>query len=478
MEFKIVQKANKYNNVYLIENAVSLRKIDDLSKDEIAYCETCIKKEQRSISLNHFSGFVFIHIIKPKTTAWQTMEAIRKAGAELQAFLQKNKIEQITLHNLSSVEDAAYTFAQGVALSNYQFLKYRKDAAKKQSALKTICFHNKSLTIKQLQQLQAVTDAIFYARDLVNEPLNYLSAEQLSKEIAVLGKKAGFKVTTLNKAQIVKEKMGGILAVNRGSIQPPTFNIMEYKPGKALNKAPIVLVGKGIVYDTGGLSLKPTPASMDRMKSDMSGAAVVTGAMYALSKMKLSLHIIALVPATDNRPGENAYVPGDIITMYSGTTVEVLNTDAEGRLVLADALHWAKRYKPELVMDFATLTGAASVAVGDVGIVCMGTANDDQKEAFKESGFSQYERLVEYPLWEEYGDLIKSEFADLKNVGGPYGGAITAGKFLEHFIDYPWMHFDIAGVSFATAKKNYIPSGGTGYGIRMLLDFLINYGNR
>ena len=311
---------------------------------------------------------------------------------------------------------------------------------------------------------------------MVNEPLNYLTATQLSKEIAALGKEAGFKVTILQKAQIEKEKMGGILSVNRGSIDPPTFTIMEYVPQKAINKKPIVLVGKGVVYDTGGLSLKPTPASMDRMKSDMSGAALVSGAMYALAKMQLPLHVVALVPATDNRPGENAYVPGDIITMYSGTTVEVLNTDAEGRLLLADALHWAKRYKPELVMDFATLTGAASVAVGEHGIVCMGTADEATKQAFRESGFRQYERLVEYPLWDEYGDLIKSDAADLKNVGGPSGGAITAGKFLEHFTDYPWMHFDIAGVSFSLAKKGYIPSGGTAYGLRMVLDFLLNYG--
>jgi len=270
--------------------------------------------------------------------------------------------------------------------------------------------------------------------------------------------------------------MGGILAVNRGSIDPPTFTIMEHKPAKALNKNPIVLIGKGIVYDTGGLSLKPTPASMDRMKSDMSGAALVTGTMYAAATMNLPLHIIALVPATDNRPGENAYVPGDIITMYSGTTVEVLNTDAEGRLVLADALHWAKRYKPELVLDFATLTGAASAAVGEHGIVCMGTADDKTKQSFRESGYRQYERLVEFPLWDEYGDMIKSDFADLKNIGGPTGGAITAGKFLEHFTEYPWMHFDIAGVSFSMSKKGYIPSGGTAYGIRMLFDFLMNYG--
>ena len=215
---------------------------------------------------------------------------------------------------------------------------------------------------------------------------------------------------------------------------------------------------------------------MDRMKSDMSGAAVVSAAMYAIAKLQLPLHIIALVPATDNRPGQEAYVPGDVITMLSGKTVEVLNTDAEGRMLLGDALHWAKRYKPELVLDFATLTGAASTAVGDNGIVCMGNADDQTKKSLRESGFRQYERLVEYPLWDEYGEQIKSEIADIKNTGGTTGGAITAGKFLEHFTDYPWMHFDIAGVSFAMGKKGYIPAGGTGYGIRMLLDFLIHYG--
>ncbi len=476
MQFKILQKPNAKHNLYIIDDAKSLKKIEALSKEEMSYAEEIFKREQQVVTINQYNRFVFVYLIKDKKTNWQTTESIRKAGAEFHSLINANKINEITINNLSADEKAAYVLAEGMALSSYQFLKYRKDAAKKESSLKTISFNNKSITVKQVEQLAAIIEGIFRARTLVNEPLNFLSAEQLAKEIAALGKEAGFKVTTLNKAQIEKEKMGGILSVNRGSIHPPTFTIMEYKPAKPLNKAPLVLVGKGIVYDTGGLSLKPTPASMDRMKSDMSGAALVTGSMYAIAKMKLPLHVIALVPATDNRPGENAYVPGDIITMYSGTTVEVLNTDAEGRLILADALHWAKRYKPELVMDFATLTGAASVAVGDVGIVCMGTADDTKKNSFKESGFRQYERLVEYPLWDEYGDLIKSEFADLKNVGGPSGGAITAGKFLEHFTDYPWMHFDIAGVSFTLTRKNYIPSGGTGYGIRMLLDFLMNYG--
>lgn len=475
MEFNIVQKTSKHR-VYIIDNIKSLNKIESLSKEEIAFAENSLKNEETTVSINQYTGFLFIYLLKPKKTDWQTREAIRKTGAGLQASINKNKFQEITIVNISSSSEAAYLLAEGIALANYQFLKYRTDSKKLENTLRKINFTKQSITVKELDQLQTVIDALYAVRTLVNEPLSYLTATQLAKEIATLGKQSGFKVTTLNKAQIVKEKMGGILSVNRGSIDPPTFSIMEHKPAKALNKKPIVLVGKGVVYDTGGLSLKPTPNSMDRMKSDMSGAALVTGVMYTAAKLKLPLHIIALVPATDNRPGENAYVPGDVVKMYSGATVEVLNTDAEGRMLLGDALHWAKRYKPELVMDFATLTGAAAAAVGEHGIVCMGTANEKTKEAINNSGLRQYERLVEYPLWDEYGDQIKSDVADIKNVGGATGGAITAGKFLEHFTDYPWMHFDIAGVSFATGKKGYLTNGGTGYGMRMLVDFLLHYG--
>ncbi|MBA3829652.1 MAG: leucyl aminopeptidase [Taibaiella sp.] len=476
MDFKILQKQQAKHQVYIIDNAKALEQLKILTQQESAFISDAIKKEQSFTTINKYDRFLFFYTVKAKKTTWQTSEMLRKAGAEMQLLLNKQKIQEVTITNTSGVEGAAYNLAEGIALANYQFLKYRTENKKLENTLRTISFTKDSVTLKEVTQLRVVTEAIYTARTMVNEPLSHLSATQLAKEIADIGKLAGFKVTTLGKAQLEKEKMGGLLAVNRGSIDPPTFSVMEYKPRKSLNKTPIVLVGKGVVYDTGGLSLKPTPNSMDRMKSDMGGAALVTGTMYAVAQLQLPLHIIALVPATDNRPGENAYVPGDVIRMYSGATVEVLNTDAEGRLLLGDALHWAKRYKPELVLDFATLTGAASVAIGENGIVCMGTAGDDTKASFRDSGFRQYERLVEYPLWDEYGEMIKSEIADLKNVGGPSGGAITAGKFLEHFTDYPWMHFDIAGVSFATGRKGYIPFGGTAYGLRMLLDFLMHYG--
>ncbi len=371
--------------------------------------------------------------------------------------------------------DAAYVFAEGLALANYQFLKYKSNAKQLTHTLVAIYFDKKSISSKQLVQLEVMIQAVYLMRDLINEPLQFLTAEQLSLELAKIAKEGKFRCQTLGKAKIEQMKMGGILAVNRGSQLPPTFNILEHKPSKHINKQPIVLVGKGIVYDTGGLSLKPTKDSMDQMKSDMSGAALVAAIMYVVGSLDLPIHIIGLIPATENRPGENAYVPGDVITMYDGTTVEVLNTDAEGRLILADALHYAKKYQPELVVDFATLTGAAAAITGALGMVYMGTASEDKKMALKQAGNRQYERMIELPLWKEYNEMIQSDIADLKNIGGPSAGAITAGKFLEHFTDYPWVHFDIAGVSFHTSGKNYHTKGATGFGLRTIVDFLLNY---
>jgi leucyl aminopeptidase len=213
---------------------------------------------------------------------------------------------------------------------------------------------------------------------------------------------------------------------------------------------------------------------MDFMKCDMGGAATVAGSLYAIAKAKLPIHVVGLVPATDNRPDGNAYVPGDVITMMSGKTVEVLNTDAEGRLILSDALHYAKRYKPELVLDFATLTGAASTAIGPFGIVAMGTVDDKTREELHTAGKNVYERLAEFPFWDEYDDLIKSDVADIKNVGGPFGGAITAGKFLAQFTDYPYMHFDIAGPAYVKSTDSYRGKYGTGVGVRLLFEFFKN----
>jgi len=364
-----------------------------------------------------------------------------------------------------------FSFIEGLALSHYQFLKYFAEKKKKEFRLGSIQIQSDNFTEEDLLKVQSIVEAVSKARDLVNEPLSYLTAEQLSAEMEKMAEEAGFGIEILNKKKIESLKMGGLLAVNKGSIDPPTFNILEYKPENHQNKKPFVLVGKGVVYDTGGLSLKPTANSMDYMKSDMAGAAVVASTIYALAKTKLPVHVIGLIPATDNRPDGNAYVPGDVIKMYDGTTVEVLNTDAEGRMIMADALSWAKQYKPELVIDVATLTGAAWVAIGTQGLVGMGNAERKVMEALKSAGMDTYERIAEFPFWEEYGEMMKSDIADLKNIGGRLAGAITAGKFLEHFTDYPYIHLDIAGPSFLKSQDAYRSKGGSGVGVRLLHRF-------
>jgi leucyl aminopeptidase len=366
--------------------------------------------------------------------------------------------------------DELLVLAEGVVLSSYSFQKYKSE--KKGSKLAEMRLIAKGLTETAVRELAVVLEATFLARDLVNEPVIYLTAEQLSQEITEMGKKAGFKVEVFGKSKIQSLKMGGLLAVNAGAPNPPTFNILEYKPDGAVNEKPYVLVGKGVVYDTGGLSLKPTPNSMDEMKCDMAGAAAVAGAIYAVAQSKLPLYVVGLIPATENRPDGNAITPGDVITMYSGTTVEVLNTDAEGRLILADALCYATKYNPALVIDLATLTGAAARAIGKEGIVYMGTAPDAEKKALERSGYAVHERLVEFPLWEEYDSHLESAIADLKNIGGAEAGAITAGKFLEHFVEFPWLHLDIAGGAFLTGNDSYRGKHGTGIGVRLLYHFL------
>ncbi len=444
------------------------------SADEIKYIAGQLKEKKNLVTVNQYKRICFVYKLDHKKESHLVLEACRKNGETVVGGINRQKKTTVTLADDSGYKGAAITFAEGMILGNYQFIKYRNNDKKEKNTLSEIRIKSPFLKDESLKNMSAVCDAVYHARDLVNEPQNEQSATQLAASFVKMGREAGFKTEVFKKARIKALKMGGLLAVNMGSVEPPTFTVMEWKPRNAKNKKPIVLVGKGVVYDTGGLSLKPTPNSMDYMKCDMGGAAAVGCAIYAIAKAKLPVHVIALVPATDNRPAGNAYAPGDVITMMSGQSVEVLNTDAEGRLILADALHYAKRFKPELVMDFATLTGAASIAVGPYGIVCMGTADEKTKSKMKESGNNVYERLAEFPFWDEYDELIKSDIAEMKNIGGPVAGAITAGKFLQRYVDYPWMHFDIAGPAFLHGRSSYRGNGGTGYGVRFIFDFLKN----
>jgi len=471
---RIKQVPKDLSVIYLVKKETPLTTLP-FTGAELKYIEEKIKQDAPVISVNSYSRWSFIQVIEEGKAQYAINEELRKAAAKIYAVIKENKIETIVLAEDENQPDAILAFAEGLALSHYQFLKYLKERDEKRSSLHHLMICSKSIRGKQVAQLTYLLEAVYRCRDLVNEPLSYLTAPQLAREIQKLGKEAGFMVEVFNKKKIEALKMGGLLAVNKGSVDPPTFSILEWKPDRPKNRKPLILVGKGVVYDTGGLSLKPTKNSMDYMKSDMSGAAAVAGAIYAVSKAKLPVHVIGLIPATDNRPDGNAYVPGDVVKMYNGTTVEVLNTDAEGRMILADALSYAGRYDPELIIDLATLTGAAAVAIGKYGIVGMGNADRKYFDRLEESGNAVFERIVEFPFWDEYNELLKSDIADVKNIGGRDGGAITAGKFLERFTECPYLHLDIAGPAFLDREDSYRGKGGTGVGVRLLFDFLKHY---
>lgn len=448
--------------VILSDKKTKLEK--SLGEDVIAYHKKFQKSDDKFDFLKGVNGFTFFVKSDQKT------EELRAVGAKIIAQLSKD-VKSVSLIGTAADQ---LNLAEGMLLSSYQFIKYFKDADKKKLGLETVLL-SKEVSSKKINELIDTAKAVFWARDRVNEPVSHLNATQLAEAISELGTEAGMTVQVLEKTQIESLKMGGLLAVNKGSIDQPTFTIVEYKPEKAINKKPIVLVGKGVVYDTGGLSLKPTPGSMDVMKSDMAGAACMAGTIYLAALQKLKVHIIALIPATDNRPGLNAYAPGDVITMYDGTTVEVLNTDAEGRMILADALAYSNKFKPELVIDAATLTGAALRAIGTKASVIMGNADDKVFDQLEKAGNEVHERTVRFPFWDDYATEIKSSIADLKNLGGPNAGMITAGKFLEHFVKSPYIHMDIAGPAWLDAKEDYKGQGGTGAGIRLLFNFLKKY---
>jgi len=463
---------------YVIEESVAYiltdkNQINDihLLKPEIDFANKMFENKSDFIHINSFYKSSFIILAKSDKDFHVRTEEIRHCASKTASILSEIKATTLNIIDLSK-DLYSLAFAEAVMLCNYAFNKYFKDKEDKKSSLASIKIVSSRLSAKQIADMEAVVEGVYHARDIVNEPLSFMTAKKLSEEIERLGKQYGFKTEILDKSKIESLKMGGLLAVNRGSVDPPTFSVLSWEPKNALNNNPIVLVGKGLVFDTGGINLKPS-GSLETMKCDKSGGATVVGVICALAKSNIPLNVIGLIPATDNRPGNNAYVPEDIITMYDGTTVEISNTDAEGRLILADALAYAKQYKPELVIDLATLTGAAVVALGESVSAIMGNSAE-QISQLKDCGFEVWERLVELPLWDDYAEQLKSPVADLKNCGTRWGGAITAGKFLEHFTDYNWVHLDIAGTAFTEKKDSYRGLGGTGVGVRLLFDFLKN----
>ncbi len=371
--------------------------------------------------------------------------------------------------------ERAQAAIEGSILSTYRYKQFRKIEPEEETTLEeAVCLVQTGNDLDEAQNGmrlgKIVAEAANFARDLQNHPGNWLTPTRLAELAEEMANKVGLKSQILDKSEMEKLGMGALLGVARGSQEPPKFIILEHNADKD-NLETVVLVGKGITFDSGGISIKPSE-KMEEMKFDMSGGAAVMGAMKAISELALPLHVVGLIPASENLPSGSSLKPGDILRASSGKTIEIINTDAEGRLILADALSYAAKYKPKAVVDLATLTGACVVALGHHATGLMG---NDQKlvDRLKQAGEMTGERVWQLPLWEAYHELIKSDYADMKNIGGRAGGAITAAALLQKFADdYPWAHLDIAGTAWTDKEKGYVLKGGTGVGVRLLVQFL------
>ncbi|GAB4319000.1 MAG: leucyl aminopeptidase [Bacteroidales bacterium] len=468
----LTSKPGKRDNVALFISRPS--DIDEtlLTAEEKKYVSGRFRQHKaRFFILNRLDRIIFVSIPDLKGSRAEKLQQFRLEGVNIGSEANRHKINTVTVTSPVFSSEELLAVSEGMALRNYQFLGYKSKKDELINTLGNIYVVGKKALQSEVDRLNIVVDAVSRCRDLVNEPPANLTATDLAKAFEQMGRKAGFRVEVFSKKKIESLKMGGLLAVNRGSVEPPTFTVMEWKPENAINKRPYVLVGKGVVFDSGGMNIK-TGNFMNDMKMDMAGAASVAATIYAAAASKIPLHVVALVPATDNRLNGNAYVNGDVITMFDGTRVEVVNTDAEGRMILADALAYAKKFNPSLVIDVATLTGSAMRAIGKEGIVAMQHNASGEFRSLKISGEAVYERLVEFPLWKEYGEELKSEVADIRHLGGANAGAITAGKFLEHFTDYPFIHLDIAGPAFTEKASGLWSAGGTGVPVRLLYHFL------
>lgn len=410
-----------------------------------------------------------------------TTEVIRQAAAIAVQKAQELKVSAITIGINGdfplSPEESAQAFAEGIELGAYRYWQRSSGSVKGKfsDVAKAIIFAKDVEKAKKgIAAGQAIARGVMLARNLVNAPGGELHPPELGDEALRLGKQFKLKVTVLKMAQLTAQGFGGILAVGKGSEHEPRFIVMEYgQPAKGIPT--ICLVGKGLTFDSGGLSLKPADA-METMKSDMGGAAAVFGAMQVVAELKLPLHVVGLVSSAENMPSSNAYRPGDIVKTLSGKTVEVLNTDAEGRIILSDALFYAQSYKPDVIINLATLTGAIIIALGNNTTGLMGT-DPVLVEKLKAAGEVTGERVWELPLWDEYREMNRSQVADVKNLAGRPAGSITAAAFLAEFVgDYPFAHLDIAGSAWAAApSKPYQTHGGTGVGVRLLAEFLQKY---
>lgn len=409
-------------------------------------------------------------------------ERLRRVFGKVQKYIESLKgkkifIEFVKSKNIS-IEDSVRAMIEGLSLSNYKFNKYKSDREKIDETDVSITIGGHNLEYKDysdiVEESKILVETVFNARDLVNEPSNVIYPETLAEEAVKFSKRYGFEIEIINHKKIEELQMNSFLAVGKSSIHKPKVIVMRYFGDKDNLDQKLGLIGKGLTYDSGGYSLKPSNSMVD-MKSDMGGAATVIGAISAIAKRKLKINVVAVVAACENVIGNEAYKPGDIISSMAGKNIEILNTDAEGRLTMIDAVTYAIREEHITeIIDVATLTGAALVALGN-DVTAVVTNNDSFYKELEKAFISTGEKMWNLPNFDDYKTLIKSDIADLKNTGGRYGGTITAGLFVGEFVENkPWLHLDIAGPAYITVPWDYCPKGGTGAGVRTLYELAKN----
>ena len=404
-----------------------------------------------------------------------TPERLRHAAATVARRARTLKLREAALSlpalPNTGTREAARTVAEGAKLGLYRFDRHK--SAANGHGLETFWLLADEEELEEARKGadlgEKVAAGSVRARDLANEPSNVATPEYLAQKARGIAEEYGMRCEVLDRAGIEDEGLTGLATVGRSASNEPRFIVLEHRKGGG--DAPIVLVGKAVTFDSGGISIKPS-AGMEDMKFDMSGGAAVLGAMEAVGAMDLQLDVVALVPATENLPGGDAFKPGDVLEMLSGKTVEIVTTDAEGRLILADALSYARRYEPSAVIDCATLTGACVVALGSHASGLMGN-DDDLVAELQRAGEATGERAWPLPLFDEYTEQIKGDTADIKNSGGRGGGALTAGAFLKEFADFPWAHLDVAGTAYGKKGNPYTTKGATGVPTRLLVEFLL-----
>ncbi len=404
--------------------------------------------------------------------------AIRRAAATAAKRARSLGVPRAAFHLAAEARgkvnptDAGQMIAEGLNQGAWQYNEMKKPPEDKKSPLERmeILAHDGPAELIQGHKLgEAIGAGQTFARGLQVLPANVATPTYVANVARDLAGRHGFSITILDKAAIIKEKMGALMSVAQGSAEEPRFIAIEHKGSEA---APIVLIGKGVTFDTGGISIKPAQ-NMEDMKYDMSGAAAVLGTFEMLGRLKPKVHVVGLIPSTENMPSGTAVKPGDVVTSHLGKTIEIINTDAEGRLILADALSYARRYKPSAVVDIATLTGAIVVALGHSASGVMGT-DETLVEELRAAGDRADERVWPLPLWDDYRDLMKSDIADVKNSGGRPAGSISAGWFLREFVDgFPWAHLDIAGTAYSDREDAGRVKGPTGVGVRLFSEFVL-----